>query len=165
MNQPGNPASCVIAEGPRAVLRRLGARIGRAAEPGDVIALVGDLGAGKTFLSQAIVYGAGVPRGVRVASPTFTIVQEYQGRVPVWHADFYRLASVREADDTGLFDCGTDGLVVVEWADRFPAAVPSDSLWLRLEKTSSLQRRVVATGAGPRVERLVAAGLRIDAPG
>ena len=146
-----------LAHGPKAAVRKLGVRLGRSALPGDVIALVGDLGAGKTFLSQTIVHAAGVPLEVRVASPTFTIVQEYVGRLPIWHADFYRLGSVREADETGLFDRGSAGLVVVEWADRFPEAIPPDSLWLHIERVSSLQRRVVASGQGPTVERLMAA--------
>jgi tRNA threonylcarbamoyl adenosine modification protein YjeE len=153
----------VIATGPRAVVRRIGARWGEAARPGDVIALVGGLGAGKTFVAQAIVHGAGVPREVRVASPTFTIVQSYtKARLPVMHADLYRLGSLAEIDEIGLFDEGAEGLVVVEWADRFVDAVPRDALWVELRKheTNALVRTIAVGGKGDRVDRLIEAALR-----
>ena len=152
-----SPPSHIVAQGPKAAVRRLGVRLGHAVVPGDLIALVGDLGAGKTFLAQTIVHAAGVAPEVRVASPTFTIVQEYKGRLPIWHADFYRWASARHADETGLFDRAPSGIVIIEWADRFPEAIPADALWLHITRISPLQRRVAATGRGTTVERLVAA--------
>jgi tRNA threonylcarbamoyl adenosine modification protein YjeE len=153
----------IVATGPRAVVRRVGTRWGEAARAGDVIALVGGLGAGKTFLAQSIVHGAGVPDEVRVTSPTFTIVQSYVGaRLPVMHADLYRLGSANEVDEIGLFDEGAEGLVVVEWADRFVDAVPRDALWVELRKHdgNALVRTIVAGGSGDRVERLLRASLR-----
>ncbi len=147
-----------LVTGPRAALRRLGHRLGAAAQPGDVIALVGDLGAGKTFLAQAISVGVGVGRGVRVASPTFTIVQTYPGRIPFVHADLYRLGSIDEVAEVGVFADDVAGLVVAEWADRFPEAIPAGALWLEIERVSPLRRRVRAGGVGPRVARLLAAG-------
>jgi len=145
----------VLLTGPRAAVRRLGQRLGAAAQPGDVIALIGGLGAGKTFLSQAIAQGIGVPRNVRVASPTFTIVQSYAARIPFVHADLYRLGSVDEVADVGVFDQGAQGLVVAEWADKFADAVPRDALWLEIERILPLRRTVRAGGSGPRVERLL----------
>ncbi len=153
------PRNIVLTTGPRAVVRRIGTRWGEVAEPGDVIALVGGLGAGKTFLSQAIARGVGVPANVRVTSPTFTIVQSYAARIPLAHADLYRLGSSDEVRDTGLFDTGANGLVVVEWADRFVDAVPADAMWVELVKveTSTLLRALKIGGEGPRVERLLEA--------
>lgn len=142
-------------EGGRTVLRRAGERLGTVAIAGDVVALVGTLGAGKTFLAQAIARGAGVPPEVRVTSPTFALVQEHPGRVTVFHADLYRLGSVRELDDIGLFERGAEGLVIVEWADLFPSAIPAGALWLSLEHVSPSIRRVRARGDGPAAVRLM----------
>src|SRR5437016_1068665 len=139
--QPG--MDHVIGEGPRALVRRVGLGLGAACRPSDVVALVGDLGTGKTFLTQAIARGSGVPAGIRVTSPTFTIVQSYQGRLPVFHADFYRLDHASDLDEIGLFDLAADGLAVIEWADRFPEVIPASAVWIRLERTSPLRRRLV----------------------
>jgi tRNA threonylcarbamoyl adenosine modification protein YjeE len=118
---------------------------------------VGGLGAGKTFLAQAVARGAGVPPSVRVASPTFTVVQRYDGRIPVYHADVYRLGDPRELDEIGLFAQGVDGLVVVEWADRVASAVPPSALWIEIERSTPLRRRLRARGASDAARRLVAA--------
>ena len=154
----------IVLTGPRAAVRKLGLRLGAAAQPGDVIALIGDLGAGKTFLAQAVAQGIGVPREVRVASPTFTIVQTYTARIPLIHADLYRLGGADEVADVGVFEQGADGLVVAEWADRFADAVPRDALWLELQRVTPLQRAIRAAATGPRSERLLAAALDEDHP-
>jgi tRNA threonylcarbamoyl adenosine modification protein YjeE len=145
----------VVGEGPRALVRRVGRALGEHAAPGDVVALVGGLGAGKTFLSQAIARGAGVPVTTRVGSPTFTIVQSYAGRLPVHHADLYRLGSPDELDAIGLFATSADGLVVVEWAERFVDAIPRGALWLELERAAPLRRRIRAGGEGEAAHRLL----------
>jgi tRNA threonylcarbamoyl adenosine modification protein YjeE len=150
------PAATLLVEGPRAEVRRAGERLGAAAVAGDVIALVGGLGAGKTFLAQAIARGAGVPPRVRVASPTFTVVQRYDGRIPVYHADVYRLGDARELDEIGLFEVGIDGLVVIEWADRVASEVPPSALWIELERSRSLRRRLWARGTSDEARRLIA---------
>jgi len=128
----------------RSAVARLGRRLGALAEPGDVIALTGDLGAGKTFLAQAIARGIGVPMEVRVASPTFAVVQEYVGRLPFYHADLYRLHGPRDLDEVGLFERGVDGLVAVEWAEVAEEEVPAGALWVSLETLDDGTRRVVA---------------------
>lgn len=138
----------------RTVLRRLGHRLGEAALAGDVIALVGDLGAGKTFLAQHIAHGAGVSPHARVTSPTFTLVQEHPGRIPVHHADLYRLSDPDELRDIGLFERGASGLVVVEWADRMPSVIPVNALWITLTQESISTRRVTARVAHPDAQRL-----------
>ena len=136
-------------------VRALGETLGARAAPGDVIALVGPLGAGKSALSRAIVYGAGVDPRVRVASPTFTIVQEYAGRIPVHHADLYRLVLDEELDEIGLFERAHDALLAVEWADRFPARIPGDALWIELAIIDAATRAVTLRGDGPRCARLL----------
>jgi tRNA threonylcarbamoyl adenosine modification protein YjeE len=146
-----------VFEGQRGWLRAVGRALGEAAQGGDVVALEGPLGAGKTVLAQAIVYGAGVDPRVRVASPTFSIVQEHVGRLRVQHADLYRLGGPEALDEVGLFSLGVDGLVVVEWPDRAGALVPSEALWVRIERVSPLRRRVRLHGRGERAEVLVAA--------
>ena len=123
-------------------IRALGTRIGRAAHAGDVIALVGPLGAGKTTLAQSIARGVGVPPSVRVQSPTFALVQEYTGRLKLFHADLYRLGSVHELDDLGLLERSAEALVVIEWADRFPEAIPENALWITLAHAGPTLRSV-----------------------
>lgn len=146
-------------------VRALGAAVGSALAVGDVVALVGPLGAGKSALARAAVYGAGVSERVRVASPTFTVVQEYLGRIPVHHADLYRLGFAEELDEIGLFDRGADAAMLIEWADRFPERIPADAMWLELEIVDEARREVRARGEGARVERLVRAASRGVIPG
>jgi len=144
----------LIGVGPRALVRLVGGAIGAAAMPGDVIALTGGLGAGKTFLAAAIARGAGVPPGTRVASPTFTLIHSYSGRLPVTHADLYRIETSGELRALGLFDQSSDGVLIAEWADRFPTAFPADTLWIRLERRRPLSRSVFVTTPGARAAYL-----------
>jgi len=119
---------------------RLGERIGRALVAGDVVALTGELGAGKTAFVQGLARGLGI--GGRVASPTFTIVNEHPGAVPLFHVDFYRLAHEAELINIGFDDYfERGGVVVVEWAERFVAALPADRLDVRIEITGAESRR------------------------
>lgn len=140
----------------RPSLRRLGRALGAAARPGDVIALVGTLGAGKTLLSQAVALGAGVPPRERVTSPTFAVVIEHAGRLTVHHADLYRLGGADELAEIGLVERAADGLLLVEWADRMPEALPSDALWLTLAVTGPGERALTAEATGPRSGALAA---------
>jgi tRNA threonylcarbamoyladenosine biosynthesis protein TsaE len=142
----------------------LGARLGRLLREGDVVALVGELGAGKTQLVRGACQGAEVPPR-EVASPTFAIVATYHGRVPVHHADLYRLAGDDELAATGFDELpGGDGALLVEWADRIPAALPAERLEIRLEhdERDPDLRRVTLSGRGERhaalARALVAAG-------
>lgn len=131
--------------------------LGRAAQPGDVIALSGDLGAGKTFFAQHFALGLGVPPTTRVTSPTFTVVNEHAGRVALLHADLYRLGHADELSEVGLFERGASGVVVVEWAERFPEVIPAGALAVTLDITGPTTRRVRLDGAGPRAQRLLSA--------
>jgi tRNA threonylcarbamoyladenosine biosynthesis protein TsaE len=137
--------------------RRLGEALGRVLRAGDLIGLVGDLGAGKTLLVQAVARGLGVPPGVPVVSPTFTLVNEYDGgRAPLYHADLYRLERERELDELGLDEmCRLgEGVVVIEWADRFPV-LPRDHLGVELEIVGESTRRLHAHGGGTRSSALL----------
>ncbi|MFZ1239356.1 tRNA (adenosine(37)-N6)-threonylcarbamoyltransferase complex ATPase subunit type 1 TsaE [Candidatus Amarolinea dominans] len=128
----------------------LGQQIGRLAQPGDVLALSGDLGAGKTALVQGI--GAGLGIADQITSPTFTLVGEYDGRLHLFHVDVYRLvAAPAEALAFGLDDLlGADGLTVIEWANLVATLLPADRLEVQLTWLDDLTRRLVFTAHGAR---------------
>lgn len=110
----------------------LGKALGKLLVPGDFVGLVGELGVGKTQFARGVAQGAGVPAS-QVASPSFAIVYPYAGRIPVYHADFYRLLDFEELYATGFTDLvGGDGAVLVEWLDRIPRAAPTALLLLTL---------------------------------
>jgi tRNA threonylcarbamoyladenosine biosynthesis protein TsaE len=97
----------------------LGEKIGQRLQTGDIVFLFGDLGAGKTTLTQGIARGLGVAREEYVRSPTFTLVNEYKGKVPVFHIDLYRITSSLELEDLGLEEAfSSEGVSIVEWAEK-----------------------------------------------
>jgi tRNA threonylcarbamoyladenosine biosynthesis protein TsaE len=109
----------------------LGARIGAVARAGDVVALMGDLGAGKTTLARGLIQSRIGPQDV--PSPTFTLVQTYDGAgLPIWHFDLYRLNDPREARELGLEEA-VDGLCLIEWPDRLGRDLPRARLEVRLD--------------------------------
>lgn len=134
-----------------------GRRLGRALRVGDVIGLVGPLGAGKTTLTQAIAEGAGVPPTRHVASPTFALVNEHPGRVPFLHADLYRVRSPAELAELGLDEAYDRAAAVIEWIDRFPEAAPADHLRVTISPAPDGSRHVTAVPLGPSSARLLAA--------
>jgi tRNA threonylcarbamoyladenosine biosynthesis protein TsaE len=103
-------------------------RLGRLVAAGDVLALIGPLGAGKTTFVQGLARGLDVPPERHVASPTFALVNEHPGRVPLVHADLYRIEDARELAELGLVDAFDRAAVVIEWLDRFPDAAPAERL-------------------------------------
>jgi tRNA threonylcarbamoyladenosine biosynthesis protein TsaE len=107
---------------------------------GSVLALKGELGSGKTLFTQALV--AALQSDAAVTSPTFTIVHEYQGgRLPIYHFDFFRLENRESAAQLGLEDYFfSDGVSVIEWADRFPELIPEQTRWISFEIKSERQR-------------------------
>lgn len=138
--------------------QRAGAALARCLRPGDLLGLVGDLGAGKTFLVQSLARGLAVPPEVRVTSPTFTLVNEYHGgTMPLYHADLYRIEERAELDQVGLDDlCRRgDGVVCVEWCDRFPV-LGRDYLKIRIAIHGESERQLSAVGHGPRGRALAA---------
>ena len=124
-------------------------------EPGNVLALIGDLGAGKTRIVQAIAGGLGVPPGA-VNSPTFTLVQEYEGRIPLRHCDTYRLRSPNEFLDLGLDELlAPDGIALVEWADRVMHLLPRDLLRIEIRILSPTSREFELTATGKLSRRIL----------
>lgn len=124
---------CLEVESPSAeATRRLAGRLGREARPGQVFALSGPLGAGKTEFARGLLAGLGVP-GDEVASPTFTLIHQHQGRLPVVHIDLYRLEDPLEVWDLGLDDALRAGAVaVIEWAERLGEDLPAQRLDVHL---------------------------------
>ncbi len=110
-----------------------GRLLGKTAQPGDVICLDGDLGAGKTTLTQAIAQGLEVPANEYVTSPSFAILHEYQGRMPLYHMDFYRLTDAADVQDLGLDEYfSLSGLAVLEWCERAGDLVPATRLKINM---------------------------------
>jgi tRNA threonylcarbamoyladenosine biosynthesis protein TsaE len=133
--------------------RELGAALGRVLQPGDVVGLVGELGSGKTTLVQGIARGAGA-RGY-VASPTFTLVREYEGRLRLYHVDLFRLQP-EDLEGIGFDDLlEADGAVLVEWADRAAGHLPADTLWVEVVGTGAEVRTFRVRPAGERARGLV----------
>jgi tRNA threonylcarbamoyladenosine biosynthesis protein TsaE len=134
---------------------RLGVRLGGLLQPGDFVGLIGDLGAGKTHLVRGVAEGAQVPRS-EVASPTFAIVYPYSGRIPLYHADLYRIADYDELYATGFLDLiAGDGAVLVEWLDRVPEAAPREYLRLTLRPVGDEARELHAEAFGRRAAELL----------
>jgi tRNA threonylcarbamoyladenosine biosynthesis protein TsaE len=134
----------------------LGRRLGALLFPGAVIALVGQLGAGKTHLVRAVAEGLGVADSRVVSSPTFVLIQEYQGRLPIYHFDAYRLNSSAEFNDLGAHEYFEgNGVCLVEWADRVSACLPAEYLRVTLSVTGETSRRAVIEGFGERYKRVV----------
>lgn len=134
---------------------RIGTFLGRSLHGGDVVALYGDLGTGKTTLVRGIAAGLEIP-SERVSSPTFVLIQTYKGRLPLAHADCYRLDDPRQLRDLELSDYW-DGrwVVAVEWAEKAASELPQDRLDVRLAHHSPSKRDAVLIATGPRAARLL----------
>jgi len=136
----------------------LAGALGPLLEGGDVIGLEGGLGAGKTTFTRGAVHALGVAKGTAVTSPTFALLHQYQGRVPIAHADFYRLAEESELEELGvdeLLEAGT--VLFVEWGRKFPEMAGRTVLWLELEIVSDRGRRARLHPQGARGDAIVAA--------
>lgn len=124
-----------------------GERLGRLLKPGDVAAFYGGLGAGKTAFIRGVARGLGLD--ARVSSPTFTIVNEYLGPVPLFHFDMYRLGSSDELFEIGWEDYLTrGGVCCVEWTENVEDAMPEGTVRVRIEKTGDSSRRIEISGVG-----------------
>jgi len=134
----------------------LGEAVGRTASGRLVIALIGDLGSGKTIFVKGLARGLDVPEAYVVTSPSYTLINEYPGRLPLIHADLYRLSGTVDIESTGLFDYLTDnGVLAIEWAERLPKDVLLEDIVVSFEIDSHDARRIRLTGCGQKGANLL----------
>ena len=151
----GAPAATVTTRSEQET-RAFAAALARVAEPGDRLALVGPLGAGKTQFAKGFAAGLGVSEVVN--SPSFTLMAEYAGRLPLFHQDLYRLAGADEILAGGLLDDRqSDGVTLSEWGERLPATLDPDRLTVRIEISAEDDRRISIEPGLPGHERYVEA--------
>ncbi len=135
---------------------RLGKRIGGLLRPGGVVALVGELGAGKTQFIKGLAEGVGVGKPTYISSPSFTLINEYPGRVPFYHVDLFRLEREKDAEELGLEDYFQgDGITAIEWADKIPSLLPKEMLLIHIAYTGKNSRSLEIIGKGKHYEDLV----------
>ena len=135
--------------------QKLGVSIGKLAEPGDIFLLVGELGAGKTCLTQGIAWGLNIQE--YTLSPSFVIMRELHGRLPLYHMDFYRLDNIAEISDLGLDDyLYGKGVCVIEWANKGLAMLPEDHLLIKIDYLSDNERNFAIEPKGERYVRMLA---------
>ena len=135
---------------------RIGKKIGSLLQPGNVVALVGELGAGKTQLIKGLAAGMGVRRPGYVSSPSFTLINEYEGRIPFYHIDLYRLETEKEAEALGLEEYFKGrGITAIEWGDKIPSLLPGEVLTIDICYTGKNTRTLEITGKGKRYEELL----------
>jgi len=135
----------------RSNTQALGEQLGGLLKAGDIVCLYGELGSGKTVLSKGIAIGLGVADEDRVRSPSFVLIQRYQGRVPMYHADLYRLDGPTEITDIGLREfLAGDGVAVIEWADKLEASLPLERLDIVLRHRDETTRLITVTPQGRR---------------
>jgi tRNA threonylcarbamoyladenosine biosynthesis protein TsaE len=133
----------------------LGRRLGKLAVAGDVILLVGKLGAGKTCLTQGIAWGLGIKE--YAASPSFVLVRELYGRLPLYHIDFYRLENLEEIAELGLDEYFYGkGVSVVEWAEKALALLPPENMLIEMEYIAENERRLKLKASGQRYREMLA---------
>ncbi len=135
--------------------QELGRHLGELAQAGDVFLLTGNLGSGKTCLTQGIAWGLGVKE--YAFSPSFVLIREYSGRLPLYHIDFYRLDRIEEIAALGLEDyLSGKGVCVVEWADKGMSLMPRERLLIDLSYLSDTERSIHLKPTGSRYTRLTA---------
>ena len=123
--------------------KALGEKIGKKLQGGEVIALTGELGAGKTCLTQGLALGLGINPREYVTSPSFTLINEYQGRLPLYHIDLFRLKGRGEVEELGCeeYFCG-EGVTVIEWAEKVEDLLPEEYLSIKLIPLGENQRQI-----------------------
>jgi tRNA threonylcarbamoyladenosine biosynthesis protein TsaE len=135
---------------------RIGKNIGSRLLPGDVVALVGELGAGKTQFIKGMAMGVGVGKPTYISSPSFTLINEYPGKIPFYHIDLFRLEWEKEAEELGLEDYFQgEGVTAIEWADKIPSFLPKEMLFIHIVYTGTNTRSLEIIGKGKRYLRIV----------
>jgi tRNA threonylcarbamoyladenosine biosynthesis protein TsaE len=129
--------------------RTVGERLGRNITAATTIALIGDLGSGKTVFVQGIGRGLHVPAEYYITSPTFTLINEYPGRLRLHHVDLYRIEDPIDIEEIGLHEImGGDGVTVIEWAERLGGELPAQHICIHLELSNDQARHMTITAAG-----------------
>ena len=135
---------------------RIGKSIGSRFLPGDVVALVGELGAGKTQFIKGMAMGVGVGKPTYISSPSFTLINEYPGRIPFYHIDLFRLEWEKEAEELGLEDYFQgEGITAIEWADKIPSLLPKEMLLIHIAYTGKNIRSIEIIAKGKRYLNLI----------
>ena len=134
---------------------RIGKRVGSLLLRGDVVALVGELGTGKTQFIKGLAAGVGVGDPRYVSSPSFTLINEYKGNTPLYHIDLFRLEVEKEAEELGLEEYFGEGITAIEWADKIPSLLPKEMLLIHTAYTGKNARSLEIIGKGKRYEELV----------
>ena len=140
-----------------AVTSDFGERVGKTLKPGTILALTGELGCGKTLLTKSMCAGLGVPLR-NVNSPTFVFVNEYMGRLPVFHMDLYRLGDIVEGFELGILDYlvkAESGVMVVEWAEKILSLLPDEHVKVEFQVLSARKREIVLSGSGERFDSIL----------
>jgi len=136
----------------------LGKKLGEILEAGDVVALIGDLGTGKTSLTQGIARGLGVSEAYAVTSPTFTLINEYPGRHVLYHLDVYRLMNARDLEEMGYEEYFFGrGVTVIEWAEKILEILPESALMVNLTYVDENRRDLVLESRDDRAEAIIKA--------
>lgn len=142
-----------VSESPQET-QQVGMQLGKLSQPGDVFLLVGGLGAGKTCLTQGIAWGLGIEG--YAASPSFVLINQYRGRIPLYHIDLYRLDSIEEVNELGLDDyLYGNGVCVVEWAEKAWAVLPRENLTVEMSFFSDTSRSITLKPNGKRYIELI----------
>ena len=135
---------------------RIGKTIGSRLLPGDVVALVGELGVGKTQFIKGLAAGVGIENSAYISSPSFTLIQEYPGEMPFYHIDLFRLGREREVEELGLDDYFQGrGITAIEWADHIPSLLPKELLFISIAYIDANVRSLEIAGKGKRYLNLV----------
>jgi len=135
---------------------QIGECIGSQLSAGDVVALTGDLGAGKTHFIKGLAAGVAGVKPDDVSSPSFTLINEYLGEIPFYHIDLYRIISETEAEELGIEEyLHGKGITAIEWADKIPSLLPADLIDIRIQYTGEQTRTIELSGKGDRCEDLV----------
>ena len=134
----------------------LGFRIGEKLRGGDILALSGELGSGKTCFTGGLARGLGVGANYRITSPTFTLINEYPGKFTLYHFDMYRLDGCADLSDLGYEEyISSGGVVVIEWAEKISSAIPSTAFFIKFEHVDENRRKITVANSLPgRIEEI-----------
>lgn len=133
----------------------IGKKLGEILREGDVVALIGELGSGKTTFTQGLADGLGISGEYTVTSPTFNLINEYPGRIFLFHMDVYRLSSVSDLDDLGFDEyLNRKGVTVVEWAEKIITAIPREAIFINFECTAEETRKLFIEALASKIEAI-----------